>query len=123
MNDYEVTIVEVGDSISAHIPDIRATAELSKLTQYEYETLYGLTSGTWFWFNRLINQSGIPNLGTLILDKVLEYCQGKNYSILNQVSAYGGLSQKDLEDWYIRKGFTPVDYKKYGNALLKWVQR
>ena len=39
----------------------------------------------------------------------------------NQVSAYGDITQHDLEDWYMRKGFTPVDFKKYGNTFLKWV--
>jgi len=99
---------------------IRATAELTKLAQSE-AAVFGLESDTWLWFNRLINQSGIPRVGTLLLDGVLKYCGEKNYSIVNQVNAYGTISQKELEDWYIRKGFTPVDYKKHGNALLKWV--
>ncbi len=116
----EVVVTEIGNSISAHIPDVRATAELSKLTQYEAITLYGLGQGEWYWFNRLINQSGIPRMGTLLLDAVLEYCKKRSYSILNQVNAYGDIGQKELEDWYIRKGFTPVDYGKYKNALLKW---
>ncbi len=116
-----VVVTEIENSLSAHIPGVRATAELSKLTQYEVVTLYGLEQGDWYWFNRLINQSGIPHVGTLLLDAVLEYCRERNYSILNQVNAYGDVSQHDLEDWYIRKGFTPVDSNKYGNALLKWV--
>ncbi len=118
--DYDVIIFEYGGNITAHIKGIRATAELSELGQSGVET-FGLGPGNWLWFNRLINQSDIPHMGTVLLDKVLEYCKDKNYSIANQVSAYGDISQHDLEDWYIRKGFTPVDYGKYGNAFLKWV--
>ncbi len=118
----EVTITEYMDNITAHISGVRATAELSVLGQSGAET-FGLEPNHWLWFNRLINQSGIPHVGTLLLDKVLEYCKEKGYSIINQVSAYGAISQKELEDWYIRKGFTPVEYEKYGNTFLKWVQK
>ncbi len=120
--DQEVKIVELEGNITAHISGVRATAELTRLGE-SGTAAFGLEPDTWFWFNRLINQSGEPNIGTLLLDKVLEYCREKDYSIANQVSAYGDISQKDLEDWYIRKGFTPVDYKKYGNAFLKWESR
>lgn len=115
----EVIVVETEDGVSARMPGIRASAELSKLPQYE-AVLLGLEPNNWLWFNRLINQSGIPKVGGLLLDGVLEYCRQKNYCIVNHVSAYGAISQKELEDWYIRKGFTPVDFKKYGNVLLKW---
>lgn len=118
----DVVITEIADNITAHIPDIRATAELSRLSESE-AAIYGLEPGNWLWFNRLINQSGIPRVGTLLLDKVLEYCKVKNYSIVNQVSAYGDIKQKDLEAWYMRKGFVPVDKKQFGNTLLKWVPR
>jgi len=118
----KVMVTEIGGNISAHIPNIRAVAELSRLSQ-EGAAFFSLEPDNWFWFNRLINQSGIPRIGTLLLDKVLEYCREKNYSIVNQVSAYGAIRQRDLENWYIHKGFTPVDYKKYGNTLLKWVPR
>lgn len=116
----EVVIIEIGDSITAYIKDVRATAELSRLNNSE-AIGFGLEPNNWFWFNRLINQSGKPRIGTLLLDEVLKYCSGKSYSILNQVNAYGDISQKELEDWYIRKGFTIVNYEKYGNALLKWL--
>ena len=118
----EVVVTEIEGNVTAHISGVRATAELSRLSQSEAAS-FGLEPNNWLWFNRLINQSGIPHVGTLLLDKVLKYCRGKNYSIVNQVSAYGAISQKELEDWYIRKGFTPVDYKKYRNTLLKWVPR
>jgi hypothetical protein len=115
----EVVMTEIEGSVRAYIPGVRAVAELSRLTPPE-AALYDLEPNNWLWFNRLINQSGIPRIGTLLLDKVFSYCEEKGYSILNEVNAYGAISQKELEDWYIRKGFTPVDYKKYGNKLLKW---
>jgi len=116
----EVIITEIEGSITAYIPDVRATAELSSLSRPEV-IMFGLESNNWYWFNRLINQSGIPRIGTLLLDEVLKYCKEKKYSILNQVNAYGDISQKELEDWYIRKGFTPVNHERYGNTLLKWL--
>lgn len=117
-----VVVTEVEENITAHMPGIRATAELTRLSPSEAAS-FGLEANNWLWFNRLINQSGIPRVGTLLLDGVLGYCKEKNYSIVNQVNAYGAVSQQDLESWYIRKGFTPVDYKKYGNTLLKWAPR
>jgi len=116
----EVVITEIEGNITAHIPDVRATAELSSIGKAEV-VMFGLEPNNWYWFNRLINQSGEPRIGTLLLDGVLKYCKERNYSILNQVNAYGDISQKELEDWYIRKGFTPVNHKKYGNMLLKWL--
>lgn len=118
----EVIITEIEGNITAHIPDVRAVAELSSLDKSE-AIMFGLEPNIWYWFNRLINQSGIPRIGTLLLDEVLKYCKEKEYSILNQVNAYGDISQQELEDWYIRKGFAPVNYEKYGNALLKWLPK
>ncbi len=119
-DSYDVIVAEYGDNINMHIQGIRASASLSKLGESGAEE-FGLEPDNWLWFNRLINQSGLPGIGTVLLDKVLEYCQEKGYSIANQVSAYGDLSQRNLEDWYIRKGFTPIDADKYGKAFLKWV--
>jgi len=116
------TISEVQGNITVSIQGVRAVAELSVLGPSGV-SLYGLDPDNWIWFNRLINQSGIPRVGTLLLDAVLSYCEEESYSILNQVNAYGDISQKELEDWYARKGFTPVDYEKYGNALLKWAPK
>lgn len=113
------TVSEVQDNITVRIPGIRAAAELSVLEPY-FVTTYDLPEGNWFWFNRLINQSGIPHIGTLLLDTVLNYFRENDYSILNSVHAYGRIKQKELENWYLSKGFVPVDRKKYGNALLKW---
>lgn len=113
------TVSEIYGNITVSIPGVRAAAELSVLDP-SGAALYGVDPDNWLWFNRLINQSGIPRVGTLLLDAVLNYCREKNYSIINQVSAYGDVKQRELEGWYIRKGFSPVNYKKYGNALLKW---
>jgi len=113
-------LVETENGLQVSIPEERASATLSWL---EPEFLFPGTSlepGKWLWFNRIINQSGKPYLGTILLDAVLSHCKKNRYSILNEVSAYGALSQKDLENWYISKGFRPLDYKKYGNKLLIW---
>jgi len=114
-----VVVTEVEGNITARIPGVRAVAELTRLTPSEAAT-FGLEPDSWLWFNRLINQSGMPRIGTLLLDEVMRYCGERGYSIANQVNAYGDISQEELEDWYIRKGFSPVDYGKYGNAFLKW---
>lgn len=113
------TVSEIYGNITVSMLGVRAVAELSVLDP-SGAALYGVDPDNWLWFNRLINQSGIPRVGSLLLDAVLNYCKEKSYSILNQVSAYGNVKQKELEGWYIRKGFSPVNYKKYGNALLKW---
>jgi len=116
----EVKITEIEGNVTAYIPGMRVRGELSRIDQATATDL-GLEPDNWLWFNRLISQSEIPRAGTKTLEKILEYCKEKNYSIVNQVNAYGDISQEDLENWYIRKGFTPVDYEKYGNTLLKWV--
>jgi len=118
----EVVVTEIGDGITAYIPGVRATAELTRLRQSE-AAKFGLEPDVWFWLNRLINQSGIPRVGTLLLDEVLEHCGRRGYSIMLLVSAYGDISQQDLENWYMRKGFTPIDYESYGNASLEWTPR
>lgn len=71
----EVVITEIEGNIAAHIPGVRATAELSSLANHEV-IIFGLEPNKWYWFNRLINQSGIPRIGTLLLDEVLKYCKG-----------------------------------------------
>lgn len=124
VTEYKVTITESDGHISAFIPGERASADLSAI---EPELLINFGIGRiakgWYFFNRLINQSGKQGLGTLILDKVLAYCQEHGYSILNQVNAYGNLNQAQLERWYISKGFKPVNYKMYKNSVLKWEPR
>ena len=112
-------LIETEDGLRVLLEE-RASATLSWLDPDELLPGLDLGPGKWLWFNRLINQSGKPRLGTLLLDAVLAHCEKNHYSILNEVNAYGALSQKDLEKWYMSKGFKPVDYKKYGNKLLVW---
>lgn len=121
---HRVTITEYVGRISAVIPGERASADLSSI-EPELLISFGIDriAKGWYFFNRLINQSGKPGLGTLLLDRVLAFCKEHNYSILNQVSAYGNLSQAELERWYISKGFKPVNYKMYKNSVLKWEPR
>lgn len=92
-DESTIEIFEVNDNIVVRVPGLRASADLSKLDPALIED-FNLGSGEWFWFNRIINQSGRPGLGNKMLDKILAYCQSENYSILNQVNAYGPLNQK-----------------------------
>ena len=114
-----IQVTETPYGLSLFIPGERASADLSWIDP-EGLFYYNLPPGKWLFFNRLINFSGKPGLGTQLIDELLSICRKKGYSILNQVSAYGRLNQKQLEKWYISKGFIPVDYGKYGNKLLKW---
>jgi hypothetical protein len=115
----DVSLHEYEGNITVHIKDKRAIAELSRISVNDLPDL-NLPAGKWLWFNRLENATGEEGWGTKLLDKVLEYCQEKGYSILNQVSAYGKLSQKQLEDWYLSKGFKPLDYGRFKNGALIW---
>ena len=60
---------------------------------------------TVYWFNRLF--SGVPGKGggTKVLQQVLRWADSVNAPIVNFPSAYGKLSQQDLEDFYKRHGF------------------
>ena len=114
------TLLESENGLQVFFAGERASATLSWLDPDLLFPGVDLGPGKWLWFNRLINQSGKPRLGTMLLDAVLAHCEKNHYSILNEVSAYGALSQRDLEDWYMSKGFKPVDYKQYKNKLLVW---
>lgn len=119
----EIEFVVTPHGISVFVPGERASADLTGIGSPQVEGLveeFDPGSGEWLWFSRLINQSGKPGLGTKMLDRILAYCQENGYSILNQVSAYGGIRQGDLEKWYMSKGFVPLDCKKYRNSVLVW---
>jgi len=115
----KAVVTGLAGHISAYIPSERASADLSEI-EPEMVPELGLPPGKWYWFNRIINQSGKPHLGSLLLDEVLSYCKDKNYRILNQVQPYGKLTRSELERWYLSRGFVPLDYKKYGYSLLVW---
>lgn len=117
LTSTKVDLTEIEGNIHAQIPGERASADLSKMDP-EMIAIFNLPPGKWYWFNRIINQSGKPRLGSLLLDEVLSYCKTKGYKILNQVNPYGALSQSELEKWYMSRGFVPLDYKKYKNSVL-----
>lgn len=118
-NKDEIELFEIDNSIMARVPGELASADLSRIDP-SLAIDFNLEPGEWFFFNRLINQSGKPGLGTKMLNKILTHCQKNRYSILNQVNAYGQIKQKNLEKWYMSKGFTPLNYKKYKNSALIW---
>ena len=103
---------------------LRASASLTRISEagqpiessFKYLNLDVIYS--WWWFNRLINKSGVRGLGEMILIKLMDYCDQHKYAILNQVSAYERMGQKMLEDIYMSRGFQPLDYIKYKNAVL-----
>ena len=119
MNHEEIEVFETPNGISIHIPGERASATLTRMDSFPIKE-YNLGPGEWFFFNRLINQSGKPGLGTQMLRKILTHCQENKYSILNTVNAYGQIKQKDLEKWYISKGFVPLNYREFRNSVLIW---
>jgi len=117
----EVVVLESPESITVTIRGKRVRAEISPLIAGFGEL--DLPSGKWWFFNRLINETGEKGLGGVVLDELLKYCQDKGYSILNTVNAYGGMPQKVLENWYISKGFKAFDHKRFKNTLLIWVPK
>jgi len=115
-----VTVNEYGGNITATIRGKRATAELSVMDDKMIEATGVPKDGKWIWFNRLVNNTGEEGIGIKLLDAVLGYCREHQYAILNNVNAYGKIPQDELEAWYMRKGFVPLDYKQYGNGVLIW---
>ena len=115
----EIELIEISNGLTIYIPEERASATLTRM-DYEIYKHWKLEPGEWFFFNRLINQSGKPGLGSKMLNKILAYCQEHKYSILNTVNAYGSIKQKDLEHWYISKGFSPLNPKMFKNSVLIW---
>ena len=119
--EIDKMITERNGTITAFEEGKRVVAELTKMNTQR--VMDGIIGGTlwerdWFFFTRLVNQSGEKGLGSKILDEVLEYCKQKKYSIFHIVRAYGGYGQKETEDWFISKGFKPLDYDKYKNRIL-----
>lgn len=117
-------ITESNGLITAFEEGKRVVAELTRMKTQR--VMDGVKGGTlwekdWFFFTRLVNQSGEKGLGTKVLDEVLEYCKQNKYSIFHTVRAYGGYGQKETEDWFISKGFKPLDYNKYGNRVLVFI--
>ncbi len=112
--DGLITVSEEGKRASAELTKMNSLPDLDGIAENSY------WEGSWFFFSRLVNQSDEKGLGTRLLDEVLEYCKQKKYSILHTVHAYGGYGQKETEDWFISKGFQPLNYNKYKNSVLIW---
>jgi hypothetical protein len=116
-------ITEKDGVISAFTEGKNASAELTRLNSLA--DLDGIAENSfwenkWYFFKRLVNQSTEKGLGAPLLDEVLAYCRKNRYSILHTVKAYGGYGQKETEDWFISKGFAPLNYPKYKNTILIW---
>ena len=89
-----------------------STAEATLVTDYCPEV-----KGEVYFFNRLVTRNPGKGGGTKVLNQLLAYIDSVGVPLLNQVSAYGNLSQKDLEAYYKRHGFTRVS-DTYGDELL-----
>ena len=70
-----------------------------------------------YFFNRLVSKKPGNGGGTIVLKKMLAYIDEVGIPLLNYVSAYGNLSQTELEAYYKMYGFVQVN-KKFGDALL-----
>jgi hypothetical protein len=112
--DGIITAFEEGKKASAELTKINSLGDLDGIAENSF------WEDKWFFFKKLLNQSGEKGLGTTLLDEVLEYCRKKQYSILHTVKAYGGYGQKETEEWFISKGFKPLNYNKYKNTVLIW---
>ena len=92
--------------------ETQSIAEASLLTE---DFLPG-TKGMYF-FNRLKSNNPVKGGGTKVLRQLLEYSEQVGIPILNQVSAYGNLSQKDLIAFYKKHGFVSFS-SEFGDDLL-----
>lgn len=112
--DGVIAAIEEGRNASAELTKINSLGDLDGIVENSF------WEDKWYFFKKLINQSGEKGLGTALLDEVLEYCRQKKYSILHTVTGIGGYSQQETEDWFLSKGFKPLNYKKYNNTILIW---
>jgi hypothetical protein len=112
--DGQITAFEEGKRAVAELTRLDSLADLDGIAENSF------WEDKWFFFKRLVNQSGEKGLGTSLLDEVLAYCRQKKYSILHTVQAMGGYGQKETEDWFISRGFQPLNYTKYKNRVLIW---
>jgi hypothetical protein len=112
--DGQITAFEEGKRAGAELTRLNSLGDLDGIDENSF------WEGNWFFFKSLVNQSGEKGLGSSLLDEVLEYCRQKKYSILHTVRAYGGYGQKETEDWFISKGFKPLNFAKYKNMVLIW---
>jgi hypothetical protein len=112
--DGIITAFTEGKRAAAELTKMRALADLDGIAENSF------WEDKWFFFRILVNQSDEKGLGSKLLDEVLEYCRQKKYSILHIVNGYGGYGQKETEDWFMSRGFKPLNYAKYKNGILIW---
>jgi hypothetical protein len=112
--DGLITAYEEGKRAAAELTRMNSLADLDGIAENSF------WEGRWFFFKRLVNQSDEKGLGSRLLDEILGYCKQKQYCILHTVNAYGGYGQKETEDWFISRGFQPLNYNKYKNRVLIW---
>ena len=105
--------VEIKDYISFRHNETRSIAEASLVDGEDF----GITGKVYF-FNRLLSGKPGQGGGTIVLKQLLEYIDKIGIPLLDQVNAYGNLSQKQLILYYKKFGFVPFNKKKYGDNVL-----
>jgi len=106
----------ISDDIAIFVnEETRSRAELSLVDDFLPEI-----PGRAFFFNRLI--AGIPGKGggTAVLKKALEHSDKTDTPIINQVNAYGNLSQTQLVAYYKKHGFSRIAAKYGDDGLVYW---
>ena len=91
----------------------RSTAEASLMDD---ASMYGVP-GEVYYFNRLKSNKPGQGGGTKVLRELLEHSNKTGVPILNEVNAYGNLSQEELVGYYKKHGFVPVG-EEFGDDLL-----
>jgi len=65
----------------------------------------------WFYFNRLFVHPNLRRQGIadFLVDKVVDFAQREQISILGEVNPYGDLDLEALSAFYVKHGFTRHD--------------
>ena len=91
----------------------RSTAEASLMPD---ASMYGV-EGEVYYFNRLKSNNPGKGGGSKVLNQLIEHSEAAGVPILNEVNAYGNLSQEELVRFYKARGFKPVG-EEFGDDLL-----
>ena len=69
-------------------------------------TLTRVKEHVWY-FNRLFVHKELrgKEIGTALVEKVVNFCKTNNVSLINDINAYGDLDLKQLKQFYIKNGF------------------
>lgn len=113
---YIMNWYKKSQSISSYVSfrdrETQSVAEASLLVE---DFVMG-TKGMYF-FNRLQSNKPGQGGGTKVLKQLLEYSEQVGIPILNQVNAYGDLSQEQLVEFYKKHGFVSFG-AEFGDDLL-----